>query len=279
MSFKSIATILHNPKTQAIALEFAIRAAQHWNAHLHVVCAGVDSDDPGFYYAGEHAITVQENLEHTEFVASKLEVNARDRLEAEDIAWDVEAVTVTASGMRPFLAEQMRYFDLAILPLPYGKNRTGIDVEIFETCIFRADIPVLVVPERAEWKTLPSLVLVAWDNSTEALAAARAATPMTDAAEMTEIHIINPPVLGPDRSDPGGRLAQMLVRSGAKVEVSVAAKLRSNIGDQLLRHAVETGADVIVMGAYGHSRLREAVLGGVTRSMLQRATVPILMAH
>ena len=279
MSYKSITTFLHDPDARMDSLEFAIRAARHWDAHLHVVCAGIDRVDPGFFYAGTQAIAVQQNLELAQLTAAKLEPIARARLETEDIAWDVESVTMLVSGLRPFLANHMRFFDLAILPLPYGEGQTEVDQDAFEACLFGAAIPVLVVPENAEWKSKPDHVLVAWDNGAEALAAIRAAKPITVAAAQTDIYVIGPPMHGSDRSDPGGRVAQMLVRAGAKVEISVAARTRSRISDQLLQRASETGADVIVMGAYSHSRLRESVLGGVTISMLQSATVPVFMAR
>ena len=79
MSYKSITTILHDPKARADALDFAIHAARHWDAHLHVVCAGVDSTDSGFYYAGAQAIAVQENLEQAQILAAQLEATARAR--------------------------------------------------------------------------------------------------------------------------------------------------------------------------------------------------------
>ena len=84
---------------------------------------------------------------------------------------------------------------------------------------------------------------------------------------------------GPERSDPGGVLCQYLVRHGVKAQVSVLAKTLPKISDVLARHALEEGCDMMVMGAYGHSRLREAVLGGTTRAVLEAMKIPVLMAH
>jgi len=122
-------------------------------------------------------------------------------------------------------------------------------------------------------------VMIAWDDGAEALAAARAAAPLVGSADVTDICLINPPQHGIDRSDPGGRMAQMLTRKGAKVEVTVSAQRQYDVASQLLSRARETAADVLVMGGYGHSRLREAVLGGVTRTILRQAHLPVLMAH
>ncbi len=278
MSYKSISTVIFDTEGSD-ALEWAIQAARAWDAHLHVVCVGVDSTDPGFYYAGAQAIAVQQNLELAQDTAIDLEAKTRARLGAEEIAWDVEAVTMMTSGLEPFLANHMRFSDLAILPLPFRKDGAHTDVIIFEACIFGADIPVLVVPEGASWTEPMSRIMIAWDDGAEALRATRAAMPLCLSASETEICVIDPPVTGANRSDPGGRLAQVLARSGANVEITISARLRSSIADQLVRRARETDVDLIVMGAYSHSRLREAVLGGVTRTMLQSATVPVLLAH
>lgn len=279
MSYTSIATFLHDPSRGLDTLEYAIQAARRWGAHLYVICAGIDSTDPGFYYAGAQAIAVQTNLEAAQVDATTLEQNVRQRLAKEDILWDVETVTMMTGGLEPFLADHMRFYDLAILPLPYAETGTLLDVTGFEACLFGADIPVLVIPEGKHTDVTMDRIMIAWDDGAEALAAARAAVPLAKDAAVTDICLINPPQHGIDRSDPGGRMAQMLTRKGARVDVTVAAQRQYDVASQLLSRAQETGVDVLVMGGYGHSRLREAVLGGVTRTILRKAHLPVLMAH
>ncbi len=279
MPYKTLATFIHDPMAPDHALEWAIAAARQWGAHLHVACVGVDDTDPGFYYAGVQAIAIQSNLENAQLDSAAIEEKVRARLAKEDIEWDVEAVTVMANGLEPFLADHMRFFDVVVLPLPLQGASNRLDVAAFEACLFGADVAVLVIPEGIEMNGPLSRLLIAWDDGDEALAACRAALPLVTGADLTEICIIDPPLHGSDRSDPGGRLAQLLARHGAKVEIAVAARTQTDIGHQLSQHALERGADVLVMGAYGHSRLREAVIGGVTRSILRIAKVPVLMAH
>jgi nucleotide-binding universal stress UspA family protein len=122
-------------------------------------------------------------------------------------------------------------------------------------------------------------IVVAWNQSTEALTAIRRALPILRAAVMVDITIIDPPAHGPERSDPGGQLSQMLARHGIKAEVTVLAKTMPRVSDVINRHVRDSNADMVVMGAYGHSRFREAILGGATRHMLEMAEVPVLMAH
>ena len=279
MSYKSISMFVHDPSATLTALDYAIAAARKWGAHLHIVAAGVDSTNPGFYYAGAQAIAIQQNIEFAQAQAGEIEDVIRNRLHAEDINWDVETVTLMSGGLSSFVSDHMRFFDVAILPLPYNDEQSLLDVAAFEACLFGADIPVIVVPDGNTQQPPSQQVLIAWDDGAEALAAARAILPIISEVGLTNVCVVNPSNATKDRSDPGGRLAQMLSRAGATVEITVSAKLRSNVADQLMQHATETGAEMIAMGAYGHSRLREAVIGGVTRTILRQAPVPVLLAN
>jgi nucleotide-binding universal stress UspA family protein len=111
------------------------------------------------------------------------------------------------------------------------------------------------------------------------MVAVRRALPFLKQAQLVNIAVIDPPQHGPERSDPGGALCQMLVRHGVKAEVSVLARTMPRVSDMLNRHLRDLDADLLVMGAYGHSRFREAILGGATRNMLEMAEAPMLMAH
>ena len=108
--------------------------------------AGLNRIDPDFYYAGAQMVTLRTDFSAAARDADELEKAVRARLDAEDIKWDVETVTLMASGVSPFLANHMRFFDLAILPLPYEKGRSQIDVSVFEGCMFGASLPVIAVP-------------------------------------------------------------------------------------------------------------------------------------
>ena len=122
-------------------------------------------------------------------------------------------------------------------------------------------------------------VLIAWNDGDEALRAVRAALPLLRTAGSADIAIIDPPRTASGRPEPGGALASYLARHGIAAEVSILARTEPDIADILIRRAREIGAGLIVMGAYGHTRLREAIIGGATRHMLERARLPVLMAH
>lgn len=172
-----------------------------------------------------------------------------------------------------------RFCDLVVLPKPYGKAGGPAAEAILEAALFEGHAPVLVLPEGFTGTNFGKRVVMAWNQSDEALMAARAALPLLKAASEVDITIIDPPTHGPERSDPGGMLSQYLARHGVHAEVSVLAKTLPRTSEVLSRHARDENADLIVMGAYGHSRFREAILGGATRNMLEMADIPVFMAH
>lgn len=279
MTYCAIATVLHSPTQTLVALEAAISFARKNGAHLFVLCAGVDRTEAGYYYAGAQTIAYQLNLEQAQADAAQIEAIVRKRLNAEDINWDVGAMTVMPGGLISALSDTMRFYDLVFLPAPYQPKEDHIGRQIFETCLFHAGSPILIVPESAKTDCVFDRLLVGWDDGQQAMASVRAARPLIVNANVAEITIIDPPAHGPNRSDPGGRLAAHLAHAGASVDINILARTLPSVAAQLLQRALDRNMDLIVMGAYGHSPLREAILGGATRDMLRKCTLPILMAH
>ena len=133
----------------------------------------------------------------------------------------------------------------------------------------------------AAWDALIEQLQKARDiiDSPEAFAALRAGLPFMVEADLVKLVIVDPPSHGRDRSDPGGAVSEYLARHKIRVEIDVLSKSLPRVSDVILRHATDADCDLIVMGAYGHSRFREAMLGGATRHMLEQADRPLLMAH
>lgn len=279
MTYSAIATVLHTTDPSNAALEAAISFARKHSVHLHVLCLGIDHTEAGYYYAGAQAFAIQQNFERAQGVAEEVQTIAKARLDGEDIKWDTQAMTVLPGGLTTLLSDTMRFFDLMFLRTPYQTESDDIDRQIFETCLFKAGAPVLIVPEGADINCAFERVMIAWDDGQQALASVRAARPLITQADLAEITIVDPAPHGPDRSDPGGRLAAYLARAGASADIVIMARTLPSVAAQLLQSATDRQMDLIVMGAYGHSPLREAILGGATRDMLRNAKVPILMAH
>lgn len=279
MSYKSIVTFILDAQADNDVLLAAAAMAEANDGHLTAVCLGIDRSQPGAYYAGTNIVALQQSLAIAQDEAKATEDRVREILSPWNMPWEVLRLTTQMGVLNTVVADFAQLADLVILPKPYGEGRGIEDVAVVEAALFKTRAPVLVLPEGVNSNITPKQVVVAWNQSVEALAAIRAAMPLLQRATLVNIAVIDPPSHGPDRSDPGGALAEMLARHGVKVDVSVIARTMPRISDVLARHAEDRDADMIVMGAYGHSRLREAILGGATRNTLEQATLPVLMAH
>jgi nucleotide-binding universal stress UspA family protein len=279
MQTKTILTVLTDPALAERTLEQAETLAMGFDAHLDVLCLGVDSSQTGYDMVGAEVMVLQESLQRASDTARALAEQAETTLKRSAIRWAIEDGVSSLSDLGRSVALRARYSDLVAVPRPYGPSR-GVELEpALEGALFEARTPVLVLPETAPVSARPRRVLLAWNESVEALTAARSAMSLLAAAESVHLAVIDPPQHGAERSDPGGLLAQYLARHGVRAEIDVLSKTMPRVSDVLQRHARDIDADLVVMGAYGHSRLREAVLGGATRDMLEGATLPVFMAH
>lgn len=279
MAFKTILTVVTDEALLGSTLDHAAALAAGFDAHLEVVCFGVDRTQTGYYYAGANAMVLQETLNRATAEAEELEAKARGRLDRFDIRWSIDAGVAQLADVGRHVAARARFTDAVVLPKPYGENH-GLELEpVLEGALFEGQVPVLVVPDAVDPPAQPKRVVVGWNESNEALRAVRAALPLLQGAETVHVVVIDPPSHGPNRSDPGGLLSQFLARHGVKAEVDVLSKTMPRVSDVLMRHVTDIDADMVVMGAYGHSRFREAILGGATRNMLEQAEVTVLMAH
>lgn len=138
--------------------------------------------------------------------------------------------------------------------------------------------PVLVVPYAGAFERLGDNVLVAWDASMEATRAVTNAIPLLKRARHVTIAVFNPTAFDNHGEQPGADIALYLARHGVNIEVSLQ-QTGIDIGDAMLSLAAERSCDLIVMGGYGHARLRELLLGGATETLLRSMTVPVLMSH
>jgi len=279
MSYKTILTVLTTPANTATQLEQTISLTRQVDGHADALCLGVDRTQTGYYYAGANAMVLQETLARAKEEVGEIEKTVTKRLGQSGVAFNVETGVAQIADLGRHVARLARFSDLVVLSQPYGKDRPAEAEAIVESALFEGRAPVLVVPDDVTLPERPKTVLVAWNESIEAMTAIRKALPMLQAADLVRVVVIDPPQHGPERSDPGGLLCQMLSRHGVKCEIDVLSKSMTRVSDVLNRHAVDTAADLIVMGAYGHSRFREASLGGATRNMLEKAKVPVLMAH
>lgn len=279
MAYKTLFTVLTDPKLITPVLSQCTSLTARFDAHLDVLCLGVDRTQTGYYYAGTTAVMLQETIGQAHREADEIETKATHQLGLSDIRWNVDKGVTHLADVGRHVGGHARFSDLAVLPLPFGETR-GAELEpIVESVMFDGKVPVLVLPDGATLDTSPSRVIIAWNESNESMAAVRAALPILKQADTVRVLVIDPPTHGPHRSDPGGMLSQFLARHDVRVEIDVLSKTLPRISDVILRHAQDTDSQLVVMGAYGHSRFREAIFGGATRDMLQQTQVPVFLAH
>ncbi|WP_296949524.1 universal stress protein [uncultured Massilia sp.] len=184
---------------------------------------------------------------------------------------------------------QSRYADLVVVsqdaaPAAGDGGSSGLLLpprvrRLPEYVALRGARPVLVVPQGYLDQPLPGKVVVGWDGSIQAIRAIDAALPLLQRATGVTLALVNPDILSElHGEEPGADIALYLARHGVRVEVEVE-RTRGTVGEALVALARRGGAGLMVTGAYGHSRYREWILGGVTRELLERVPVPLLIAH
>jgi len=174
-------------------------------------------------------------------------------------------------------AKVARRFDLAIMGQP-EPDTPALEQLLVEAALFDSGRPVLIVPYIQRGGLTLERVMVCWDGSRSAARAVADAMPLLVRAKATEVLTV---ASEPAKSNemPGADIAHHLARYGVKIEVDSIVTVETDVASTILSHAADISADFLVMGGYGHSRLREFVLGGVTRGILGSMTLPTLMSH
>ncbi len=278
MSIRTATVILTHQTGVAEQLDAVITFARAYDVHLQVLTLGIGFDHLGLVQGAVSAAPLPMGLAEAVCHAEVLADHASAQLTREDIRWDVDPIATLSSGIGFDLQRNIRFSDLVVQVRPTGGQ--GDDAsQIGHTVLFDADTPLLMLPTGFEIKEPASNILIAWDESQAALRAARSAIPFLKTSARVNVALVDPPKDAPDRSDPAGAFAQFLARHSIKCEISVMSSRADTIAETLRQRATEDGCDMIVMGAYGHSRLRQALFGGTTRSMLEEAPLPIFFDH
>ncbi len=276
---KTLSLVLTDESRDAPALQAAAAIAEREDAHLDVTALGVEPVALEALPMASAQIIVETGRAEAQGRAEALAAWAKGRLPA-GVRATVEPRTVLGLGITTFVARAARFSDLIVAARPYGAGADPLAPVVAEALLFGTGAPVLFVPDGGFDASRPfRRIALAWNDGDEALAATRAARPFLRAADRVDIVVIDPPLHAADRADPGGDLSLWLARRGVKAEVAVLARSQPRVADILARFAQERGCDALVMGAFGHSRLREAILGGATRDMLASVPLPVLMAR
>jgi nucleotide-binding universal stress UspA family protein len=269
---KTILLHIHDDLGAESRLQAACDLARACSAHVQ--CVQV-TPMPELVAAG-----AQDGMGYSPVIAAELHAidqAFRSQIEArfvqEDVAWDWRQME---GDSLPGLLDAAKLADLIVASLPEGgRSSLQSPLPIAADLALGGRTPVLAVPPDAKGFAVTGRALVAWDGSHPAGAALRAAVPLLKLAEAVDIVTIE------DRDTPFPAIdaPEYLARHGIKAQLHSWPRA-DRATDIALREAIATlGADWVVMGAFGHSRWRELIFGGVTRSLLRTAPVPLLLAH
>ena len=282
MSYKDLLVVLDSDAASRRRVDLAAALAERFAAHLvglyrlpvpdvphHLSYYDPAVLDPFFMDLRQQAQAVadteREAFEHT---ASLRGLSVEWRLIAEGLP-EADA------------ALHARYVDLTILG-QLNPDRGDLDLirPRPEQVAFASGRPVLVVPYAGDFEVVGRRVLIGWNASREATRAVNDAMPLLMAADAVTVLTIDARE-GADRHGelPGADISLHLARHGVTAEIERTVSAGIGPGEVLLSRAADLGADLLVIGAYGHSRVRELLLGGATRSILQSMTLPVLMSH
>jgi nucleotide-binding universal stress UspA family protein len=213
----------------------------------------------------------EENEQAAAAAAAQFEKQAGDA----GVAASARAVTTTVSGGYDLFGHMARRFDLAVVGQddPDKEQSEGLAAE---GALFESGRPLIMVPYIHKDGLKLDRVMVSWDGSRPAARAVADAMPLLTRAGQVDVVIVERA-----KSDemPGADVAEHLARHDLNVTVQRVARGDLDVKDALLNYAADSAADMIVMGGYGHSRMREFILGGVTRGMLASMTLPTLLSH
>jgi nucleotide-binding universal stress UspA family protein len=274
---KDIIVNLSVTKEGTVVGKYAVSVAAALQAHLTGVAFVYDPVVPisGVGYIPAEIIETQREDNETAAAAAIKSFNTA----ADQAGISAEPLTTNAAlaGAGDQFARMARRFDLAIVGQAEPEV-SSVEQIIGETTLFESGRPMIVVPyiQRAPFKT--DNVMICWDGSRTAARAVADALPVIGKSGRVEIVIVANERGKQDEIE-GADIGQHLARHGLNVDVHRISGGNIDVGDALLSHAADSGADLMVMGGYGHSRLREFVLGGVTRSIFESMTVPVLLSH
>jgi len=272
--------LVHVPTTQPArpVVNFATSLAAKLGARLDGIAFGYES------------ISAELTFEGAAAVAAVMELQREQALQTADAALKVfeaaakrQGITSTSRKAAAIPAEAAetigslaKLYDLTIVAQPDSGTSAGYNL-VPEAVLFNSGRPMLLVPYIQERAFEAKRIMICWDGKRAAARAVLDATPFLSSAEVVDIIAINEDSEATEAT--AAALATHLTRKGIAAKAERLTAERGDIDNTILSAAADRGSQLIVMGGYGHSRLREFVLGGATRGVLQSMTMPVLMSH
>ncbi len=266
-------------------LEALANAARERTLHLRILILGVMPQIPTYVYGmGSYgAFRVPDDWQATvNSISAALERTRRevaDYMADQGASFDVRVFSGAVIDLGDAVAQQALSCDLIIFGDDLRQD-AALFREILHVAVFKSSAGVLLNGMKTAAALQPKGVFVAWNDGLAASRSVRSALPLLRAAKDVRIVMFDPVMSAEgDGENPGSEVAAWLSHQGCNVTVDQFPTGGDEVGVALMKRATENGIDLIVMGAYGHSRLREAVFGGTTRTMLEQTDHAILLCH
>jgi len=281
MSWKDVLVIVSEADADepALALGEAL-ARQSAKCHLSAAFLTPLPDEPLAYEPTVVAGVWAELLGRARQEAETERKRVEARLARSDNKVELRNAEALSRDLGRVAAVHARYADVAVMTRPSEGAGADLREEIIEGVLFHSGRPAMIAPPGWKGESVGKRVVVAWDASREATRALSEADDILEFAEaVTVLTVDAKPKMFGHGDQPGANIAAHLSRRGLPSEVRNVDSMGRSAALAILEEAVALNADLIVMGGYAHSRLRELVFGGATRELLRSATVPLLMAH
>lgn len=257
------------------AVGYALSLAQQAGAHLTIQAAAMRYAVPATLVGDFGTAFISAENRRIGKLADRFAALARTSADLAGVATSIETPQLVYAELSERLVAQARTHDLSVLD--QEKNAAERDRGLIEAALFESGRPVIIVPPGVETFTAKR-ILIAWDGSAAAAATVGEARPFLPGSEVEILSVTGEKDLS--RIVAGAELAPHLSRHGASVTVSnVSLSAGADVAETIRKAATAFRADLIVCGAYQHSRLREWLLGGVTQSLLKSTPLPLLMSR
>lgn len=281
MSWKDVLVIVSEAEADESAIALGEKLAAQWaDCHLAAAFLTPLPDEPLAYEPTVVAGVWAELLGRARQEAEAERKRVEARLARSTKSAELRSAEALSRDLGRVAAVHARYADVAVMSRPSDGPGAELREEIIEGVLFHSGRPALIAPPGWNGKSIGKRVVIAWDASREATRALSEADDILETSEsVTVVTVDAKPKMFGHGDQPGANIAAHLSRRGLRADVRNVDSMGRSASLAILEEAVALNADLIVMGGYAHSRLRELVFGGATRELLRAATVPLLMAH
>jgi nucleotide-binding universal stress UspA family protein len=274
---KDVVVNLTGGQPQDFAADYAVSIGATFGAHVAGVGFIYEPVIPGSMLGGIPTDLIEVQREENSKAAKEAIARFEAAVKAANLSAETRMVDASVAGAADLFGRIARRFDIAVVG--QARREQGASEELLiEGALFGSGRPVVIVPFVQKQGLKLDRIIICWDGSRPAARAIADAMPFLKRAKAIEIVVVTGER---DKSGEitGTNMRRHLARHDISVEIKHITGAGADVPNTILSHAADSGTDFMVLGGYGHSRLREFILGGVTRSIMRSMTVPVLMSH